>query len=512
MAFEPIINEVASKHSRKLGAMQSYAEVKCETLAGEEVGSVLSVSSTPSVASMHITPSGVEAVLSVKSVVLAVAVTGEVLCVNAQSECLCKLSVSGLESEQKVFALPSLIEISNIKVDGGQISCSVLLESSFWCLATENIKYVSSVGEDAFSKTDIMKYSDVTACVVDGFEHVAEVDIPVSVSRVLSVDSVMSVSSVECSTDMVTISGQIISNVICLTSDERPKLKSQSYTQDFRHELLAGGSLAGATAIAEAYVCDATFEIAGELNSGKGMLIIKNKLSANVLVNEIKEVACVVDAYCTANQLTLTTESSNLHSLFGVRKFSDKVDGNIVLDESAARVEKVFCNAASFVVPVNIEAGQDTVSIEGVVYSNVLYLNDADEDNISSVQVEMPFATKLDYDGITTESEIEFSASVVEVDSRSKKGREIDVQAEVVFCVHARSATPNAVISSIALGESKTISEAALGVYMVSNCAEMWDVAKQLSVCPEQLSTQNPELTFPIIDPQNVVVYRQIKR
>ena len=511
MSFEPIINEVLSKHRRKLGAQQCYAEIKGETLAGEEIVSVLSVSSTPSVVAVNATPSGADAIISIRSAMLAVTTANEIVCISAQAECVCKLTVSGLDAECKVFVFPNIVETNNIKVSGGQVSCTILLENNFWTVSNESIKFVSSVSDNAFTKLATIKYSDVVSATTECFEHIAEVDIPTSVSRVLCAESVVQVLGLECGNDMLTLNGQVISNVIYLTSDEIPRLKSQTYTNDFRQEILAGGCSQAADAVPEIYVSSTEFEIQGELNSGKGLLSVKTKICTQVIASEVKEVECVADAYCTDNHLSLTAESYNVYSVVCAHKLSDKVDGNIVLDENAARIEKVFCNAASFAVITSVEAGQDVVLAEGVVYANILYLSDTEAGVVSSIQTEIPFASKLTLEGITADSEIDLFAHVVEVDSRIKKGREIDVQAEVLFSVRACKSAPNAVVSNITLGEAKAANEAPLGVYMLSNCPELWDAAKQLSVCPESLLAQNPGLNFPINEPQNIVVYRQKK-
>ena len=54
------------------------------------------------------------------------------------------------------------------------------------------------------------------------------------------------------------------------------------------------------------------------------------------------------------------------------------------------------------------------------------------------------------------------------------------------------------VISSVAEGEEKVLSQKAMSVYIPLKGEELWDVAKRLNSCPEVILEINGDLEFPL--------------
>ncbi|MCL2540705.1 MAG: DUF3794 domain-containing protein [Firmicutes bacterium] len=509
MAFTPIVNEVVSRQRRKLGAAQCYAELKAESLGGESISKALSVNVSLNLTQADAAPAGAEAVIAVNATILLLTDAGEIMSVQAKSECVCKIAAGGLASGQKVLASPSLIEISNIKISGPSLSCQVLIECGFSVIAEEKIRCAETTGEGMFVKSDSFVYSDAALCKSENFEHAYELDLPSGVLKVLSLESSVMLAGAEAASDLITITGSVVNNLIYLTNDEVPKLKNQIHTTDFRQEILAAGCSAPAQVFAEIYSGGAEFNVLGELSSGKAVLAVKNRVNANVICNEDKALGCIKDAYSTSHHLQLTTESYTRQSAIIYKKHTDKVDGNIILGEEAQRIDKILCGSAAYAVLTAITPSDGKLDIEGVLYANVLYLSEDDAGGITSVRIEVPFSSSFGLHEITAHSVVDITAVVAEVDARNKKGREIDVQADIVFNVNLYRPEQGAVISNVAQGEAKPQTGAALGVYLIHGASEAWDAAKQLNVDPQVLSEFNPELMFPSDGTQSAVIYRK---
>ena len=84
------------------------------------------------------------------------------------------------------------------------------------------------------------------------------------------------------------------------------------------------------------------------------------------------------------------------------------------------------------------------------------------------------------------------------VAARSRRGKEIEVSADLCVYADVFSREESSAITNVVVGEEKRQEDCSLIIYMVREGQSLWDVAKENNVDPDMILQQNPELELPI--------------
>ena len=402
----------------------------------------------------------------------------------------------------KMFASASFVEISNLAPNENNLACNVKIKVSTSLIKQQNLQYLKSVGNNANQKTRVRQYNNIVNNATQTFDITNEVNLPNNISNILMVNADCMVERTETSADIVVAVGKVYAQVIYLTNEEIPKLKHQDYVLDFSQELLLTGTTTDDRALVCLNINKIEHEVQGEMNSSKGVLVLKSTINANVQLLRQMEFENVEDAFCVDHELDITTAQYCNQTLESMQ-LNEKVEGSLSLPDDV-RIDKIVCITNKHTV-CSIMHTQEGVQLQGIVYANIIYQLDDDSLTIGAISAEIPFTKQLD---ITT-SDMIVQTTISELEARSKRIKDIDIQADVYITINYTQNVDENIIDTINIGEKCTNVNKPLGVYIINNANELWDVAKHLRVSPNDLLLQNPNLTFPITQPTNVLVYRQ---
>ena len=509
MSLEPQINVVEIKYNKKLDDITFQSNVILTT-NGEKIDKVLFTKSLVSINNTNVNKGSVTIEGVVNSTALVKLENGEIEELKTSTNFSNAYNSNQIPGENKVFVLQKSVKTLNLSVNEISLSFAEQLVFELFSIEKQNVKYVSSINP-ANQKLITEEFSTITHALNENFELKTEIDLPTSISKILMVESYAISKNITCLNDLIVCDGIINTNLIYLTNDEQPKLKNQTYSQDFHQEILGTGVLEGQNATAFLNTTENSYEIDGELSSSKGVLELKNKFCANVLVRKNIEIESVFDAFCPKKEMELQHSSFITQNIVCFKNITEKIDGNIEFSEEDIRIDKVLCSSVGNCFIKNKRIEKDEVIITGNVGCYVIYLLDDENHTTQSVKVEIPFESSFVCDGILKDDEILVSASVKELDARNKRAKEIDVLAELCLNVFVLRSKNEAIMSDIVVGEDRKLDLCNMGIYVVSEAQDSWDIAKKLLINPDMLLNQNPELKFPITKPTQIIVYRQKK-
>jgi hypothetical protein len=189
-------------------------------------------------------------------------------------------------------------------------------------------------------------------------------------------------------------------------------------------------------------------------------------------------------------------------------EYSESVGGGVGLDENLPAVNEIIGNFGARNNIASITAADERVNIEGVVNTTVLY--QADDGEINSVDVEIPYSVDVRDQKIAEGFRLEGNGAVGTVAVKRKKDRELDVSAELFFGVQAYCNQTVSVVVEVEEANEKVDAANAVSVYNAEAGETLWDVAKALSCAPETILNQNESLVFPIKNPGKVILYREL--
>ena len=503
MSFMPNCKEVNSKIQKNLkveGVIQSF-NINSN---GTTINQVLSVDVHPKVENVSTFNGGCEINGITKVKILIINKENEYVVLEDSLSFSTKVQDPDISETSKVLASTKVTETRGLVASENNVTFSATLLVDACLIKVQTFKYVEGIEDSACQKKVDFCYSDIAASFNQNCELVNEVNLPNSISKILSVNGNCVLENCSAGDDMITASGKVFSTILFLTNEDEPKIKSQEYILDFCEEMLASGVSAGNVINAKTILNDISFEVQGEMNSSKGVLTIKSELCVLGFAEKRITLNGVADAFCPTHDLVC--ESSN----FVVQKsdvinLREKIDGSLSLTDDV-QMDKVLCVSGAYVTYSITQNDNNGAELIGVLHANVIYKLDDENGTIGAVVAELPFTKQIDdckYNAMNSQ------ISVSSIEARSKRSKDIDIQAELIIAINYSQNETQSIISNVQIGDKLKSSFQPMGLYVVSGANELWDVAKELRINPDVVMSQNPNLKFPITEPTKVLVYRQ---
>lgn len=508
MAFEPEVAVVDTKYRKTLGSDKTQVSILISANDGIKIEKVLSVSAVPCVENIVLNQKSANIEGKILSKAIVKTTENEYVTLFSSSTFSSVFSNESITPEVKVYACAKLYSVENMIASENSINFVAVVDLNVSAILNQQIKYVKDADLVVKKQAEIV-FSDISATLFGGFEVEQEIEIPTSISKIVSIDCSSVMDKITAGEDMAVINGQIFCTMIYLTNDETPKLKTQNYRIEFNEELLLSGARAGDRIGGCLQICSSEFEVQGELGSSKAVVNLKNGFKINLYAERDEVKSVVVDAYCPKYEINLTHQSFVGQKIVCKKQVTDKIDGNIVLSETSQRIDRVVGTTSAFAVVKNIKKIEDAVQISGTVFCNVIYLLDDETNTINSIQVELPFESIIECEKINEKSIVQSFVCIKEIEARNKKAKEIDVLADLVFSIIVFDESDMVTLSNIELSEKRAEFPNSLGLYTVNKAEDAFEIGKELLIDPEKILEQNPDIVFPIVDTTQILVYRQ---
>jgi hypothetical protein len=212
----------------------------------------------------------------------------------------------------------------------------------------------------------------------------------------------------------------------------------------------------------------------------------------------------VDDLYSEKNYLSVTCENFSTISTANAISFKDNISGVASINDNAPFIDEVLGVCTNNLVIASSRIDDKNLCIEGVANSTVTYYTKETSD-ITSVQVEMPFAIEKRVD--CDECDV-VTICLGNIYARSKRGKEIEVSAELNVYVDMYTTNNKCAITKVVVGDAKNDDDCPLYIYVVKPNQTVWDVAKEMNTSQELILEQNPDIELPLRAGNKLVVYK----
>ena len=499
MALEPQVKNYEIKTNKLVDEIKMKINVNLKT-SGEKIGKVLYAKSLVSILKCEQQNGSVLVEGNIHSRAMCVLENGDIEEMSEDSKFSQTAGGGKLDNAVSFFVKPSVLECENLSANDGNLTFVQEILLSVFSLEKESIKYVEELNK-ANQKIGHITIQNITNHKTEQFEISTELDLPQSVSKILGCDGQVCVKETMCLKDVLTICGEVCSNIIYKTNDENPKLKCQTYLNEFRQEIM----LSGLTENEIASVClnleNLKYEVVGELNS-KGMLELKSEVMAYIITRKQDEVRALLDAFCPRRELNFSYASFCCNSISSTKIVNEKIEGNFVVQSDEQIDKVVFC--------VGSEIKDGCVFVKGEIGAYTVYHLDDEQHSLESFNVTIPFESKIKFDeNLVGNEKVLVELKIKNVEARNKRTKEIEVLADVVISAIVVKSKSEAVVNDVTLGDEKNEDFPPLGIYYVNKASDLWSLSKQLMISPDVLECQNKDLSFPITESTQIVVFRQ---
>lgn len=419
-----------------------------------------------------------------------------------------KIDDNSLSSLMEPIYKIEVVDVSIESASSTEVRVSATLEITLEVLDFNEISSFNPTDPNILVKQENHKVLTKCDCGKSVATIEEEFDIKQKVDKVLCKQAQVCIKQLTAGTGYYTIEGELyLKAYLCVQDDEQYSYKLFNETIPFKEEIDAENMQKECTI--EATVCVKNNEVKFEvLDEEHNTLKVSVPLLIRYVALKEDEVLLPCDAYSLTHKLNLITDTY-FESTIEKSSFKEHIEGSIEIGENMPRIAKLLMimdGNLNISNVLNVEGG---IKVEGVLTSTAVYKADDDEESLNSVQVEIPFSIMLDVENLKAEDELYVFGNLVDLIIKAKKGKELEIDADVVFDVEFYSKEAEPFVKDVVLTEEINQNPYPLAIYLAPAGSSLWDISKHLNVKEEIILEQNPNVEYPLDNAQGIVYFNQ---
>ncbi|MBP5177504.1 MAG: hypothetical protein ILP02_02850 [Clostridia bacterium] len=215
-----------------------------------------------------------------------------------------------------------------------------------------------------------------------------------------------------------------------------------------------------------------------------------------------EEVPYVADCYSAAYDLTLTRERVTGHTFCSTRVYDEKVADKV--DAAIPPYSRFLKFVGETIRIADVGVGEGFLTFDALIEGDALM---TDEDGaMFSQKFRLPIKLRLP----SAAGHIGGVKAVVSALTGKMKNGALEAEAYITVKVDEYEAYEHDFIVEASEGENKKDDLPAISVYIGSRGDEAWDVMKSLGASEQDILSFNPDITFPLVGGERILIYRKL--
>ncbi|MCQ2399966.1 MAG: hypothetical protein MJ072_05625, partial [Clostridia bacterium] len=363
-------------------------------------------------------------------------------------------------------------------------------------------------GGEIIAKTESEEFCVSSGLKTEIMPIEEEFEIKYPIGEILFHEENLSVISVSAGSGCIIMDGELRVFVFLLQKTENRDIVKEYRNIPFRLEL--DYPTATPTAVADGTLTAKNTRLDVTVDENTGLSTVKATVEAEMTGEAfMKEERNVVkDAF----SLSYETEPvySDISYLLPAYRCSlfEKFAENVPLEKEADAGARITATCVKEAKVVSLSQKDGVLNVDCVISCRAFCLSG--EGKVTAFDVDFPLSVKKPAceghkDGYFTTAEI----VVTDVQTRLNSLSEAEVYGVIRIDVKGEKTENVKVLSDVTATAEKQPDEHAFSVYLAFCGEDIWTVAKRLNVSPEEVSSLNPDLDFPLVDDERIIIYRQ---
>ncbi len=490
---------------RKLATMQLKNSA---TIAHEQqikISKILTVVACPSVENVEVNNAEAKFGVNVRYDALVCLENGEIVTLSQTGSSTTSCENSSITPDSHIDIFATVLDVSS-NITSGEVNVTSLINCDLY-ISNRNVcvKQIQSL-QDVYTKECEVTINSFKTSNSYSSTITSELENQGKISKIIFCNSTGTIKSITPNNDYYTINGQVTINAMCEYEDGQ--IKSQTQDLPLNEEVECQG-------LSKDDILQTTFNTkpcsSTIITDAEGNTLVNVEVPYNVSCHVYQKTSrdFVVDAYNIEKELNLTTESYEQNEFLPTKFVEETIISTFTLTDEAPRVERILLSTGESISLVNSYPKNGEIVVEGIANIGTIYYSEDEQGNkvLNSVVIDVPYSLSVLAPEVREGDNVEVEVKLADVSVKNKKGRELEVIANIVVSYSVNRPQVFAIATEINFGETKPNKNYALEIYVAKENQTLWDVAKHLNISTENLLSQNPELNLPISVGDKIVAY-----
>lgn len=246
-------------------------------------------------------------------------------------------------------------------------------------------------------------------------------------------------------------------------------------------------------------------EISTDLEDDLSILTIKNVIKVCGTTTKITEIELVDDLFSTDNEVETTITKRDFTKRAETNSVSESIFNEMSLLDSEPAIDEIIANLNQNAEVTNSYVKDNLIFLEGVVVSNLIYIDENKE--IKSKQLEVPFVinTKTQVENLSC---LHSQVFVVDNKVKIKRGTNIETEYSLYINLFVYEKETHEIVDNFKIGKQLDYSKYDFQIFIAKPNETTWDLCKRIKIVPEELNKLNKDLPLVMQGGEKIIIKR----
>ena len=246
-------------------------------------------------------------------------------------------------------------------------------------------------------------------------------------------------------------------------------------------------------------------EISTELEDDLSIITIKNLIKVCGTATKNIEIEVVDDLFSTENEIETTLTKRDFTKHAETYSLNEIIFNEMPLSDDEPAIDEIVANLNQNAEVTNSYIKDNLIFLEGVVVSNLIYIDENKE--IKSKQLEVPFVinTKIQAESLSC---VHSQIFVVDNKIKVKRGTNIESEYSLYINLVVYQKETHEMIDSFKIGKQLNYSKYDFQIFIAKPNETTWDLCKRIKILPEELNRLNKDLPLVMQGGEKIIIKR----
>ena len=406
----------------------------------------------------------------------------------------------------------SYLSISNAKVVNSvvssvgslKINCEVSVDPILYL----NLSMPNNVSsyENMVIKKDLVEASTIADVVNTKFEYSVNLETKDNINKILCYNAYFAPTSTTAYDEYAVVEGKLYSKLLYETQEgeesavkelcECSSIKTELPMQNLTHENMLDLS----------FECLATTDnIQTEIEDNNSVLTVTHQIEVAGVVCKTVAIDVVDDIYSTDNEIEPTFATREYNKMSNCEHYTGQINGEISINDGEPAIDAIVANLNIVPEITNIYVKDDVIFIEGIISSQIIYLDETRE--LKAKQTELPFVanTKIPCSKLDCKH---VDIAVTDSKAKAKRGTIIELEYSVFVNICCYDKGSFKMVDNLSIGKALDFSMYDYQIFIAKQDETMWDLCKRIKTTPDALTEYNKNLPPVMLGGERIIIKR----
>ena len=325
-------------------------------------------------------------------------------------------------------------------------------------------------------------------------------------NKILCNNSCFAVEKVTPENGYCVVEGELITTLVYEASkNEETAIETIKDTAKVKYDVEIDGVTKESLLDLNFFIDKSMEDVSTEVEDNTEVVNIKNVIKVCGLVLKSVSVDIVDDLYSTTNEIELSKFKREFTKNATNYYVSENISNEISLLDSEPAIDEVISNLNQTAEITNHYIKNDFIFVEGIVSSNLIYIDENKELKNKSLEIPFIINTKISASALDC---LNSNISIVDSKIKVKRGTNIEVEYSLFISLTLYEKETCEIVDNLVVGKALDFSKYDYQIFLAKPQETTWDLCKRIKVYPNELSKLNKGLPLVMEGGEKIIIKR----